>query len=133
MLIFDFDQNIEVLNAPFFGLTMGVKIDIQAIALDDPAAVQHLNGVCLVIAGNNHFGAEPIMFVGRDKNVSPLNPMATGCLAIGEFAAAFSAGTIPCNPHTHHLPSLFILQFVISDINVILLQGGNKASFLVLK
>ena len=89
----------QVFNAPFPGLSVRVKENVQPIAADGIAPVQHFNRLGIVIARHNHFGSKRIPSVGRDECVSSFYLVAASCFSVTVSPTAPSAGTIGRHPH----------------------------------
>jgi len=95
---------IEVSDAPFQGLLVGVEEDVKAVSPDGAAPVENFYGLSIIIAGNNHFSSEGVSFVGRHEDITWLY-FEPGCgNAVGVLAAAFRARAIGGYAHLHGLP-----------------------------
>ena len=87
------DKNFHFFYPPFFGSVMRIEKDIQPIALNQTTAIHNLYGSVAVIAGNNHFGAERNLFIGRHKHIPLPNAVTIGrntvcMLPAADFARA---------------------------------------------
>jgi hypothetical protein len=95
---------VEVPDAPFEGLLVGVEEDVEPVSLDGAAPVENFYGLSIIIAGDNHFCSEGISFVGRHEDIAWLY-FEAGCgYAVGILAAAFWARAIGGYAHLHGLP-----------------------------
>ena len=81
----------QVFDGPLQGLFVRVEINVQPFAADDPASVQYLDRLRIVVAGDYQFGAERKHLVGGHKFISMPDLMATGGYAVTVFAAALPA------------------------------------------
>ncbi len=73
---------VEVPNAPFQGLLVGGEEDIQPVFPDGAAPVENFYGLSIVIAGDEHFSAKGVSFVGRDEDVAWLYFVPAGGYAV---------------------------------------------------
>lgn len=97
---FDF----EIFNAPFSGGFVGVEEYVEAVAAYYSAPVEDFYGFVIIVAGNNHFCAEGVYFVGGNKDVVSSYLVAVGGFTIGKLAATSFAGTVCSDTHHYCLP-----------------------------
>jgi len=97
---FDF----EIFNAPFSCGFVGVEENVDAVATYNSTPVEDFYRLTIIVAGNNHFCAERIHFVGRDKGVVALYLMAVSGFTIGKLSATFFAGTVCGDTHRYCFP-----------------------------
>jgi len=104
MVLFCFDQHLERFNAPFLGLLMRVEKHIQAIPFNQTSAVFNLDGLIVVVAGNNHLRSESIPLIGSSKNIARSDSVIAGRNSIRMASATPAAGTIGRYLHPNNPP-----------------------------
>jgi hypothetical protein len=97
-----FDRQVP--DTPHFGPLVRVEENIQPVAADDPASIEHLDRLRIVIAGNNHFGAEPIFFVGGNERVPNPDSVTVGGYSIAVFPTALFTPAIGRHAHLDNVP-----------------------------
>lgn len=105
MVLFCFDQHIERFNAPFLGLLMRVEKHIQVIPFNQTSTVFNLDGLIVVVAGNNHLRSESISLIGSSKNIARSDSVIAGRNPIRMASATPAAGTIGRYPSSEQ-PSI---------------------------
>ena len=96
--------DLEVPNAPLPGLAVRVEKNVQPVPADGAAAIEHFHRSGIVVAWNDHFGAERMHLVGGDKCVPNGDAVAGSGLAAAVFSAALRAWAIGRHPHTNCSP-----------------------------
>jgi len=96
--------DVEVLNAPFQGLFVGVEEYVEPVSPDGTAPVEDFYGLSIFVAGDEHFSAEWVLFVGRHEGIARPYFMSAGRYAVCIFAAAFFARAIGGYTHSHGSP-----------------------------
>ena len=125
--------DVEVLNAPFQGLFVGVEEYVQPVSTDGAAPVEDFYGLSIFVAGDDHFSAERVLFVGRHEGITRPYFMAAGRYAVRIFAAAFFARAIGGYTHSHGSPlaGLFrpalYFRFIQNGLTGSLWLGGCSA------
>jgi len=61
---------------------MRMKKNIEAICLDGAAPVEDLYGLVIIVALDDHFGAEGVLFICGHECVTGLDIVAGSCLAV---------------------------------------------------
>jgi hypothetical protein len=122
LLCEDFD--IEILNAPFESLFVGIEEDIKTVALNSTAPVEDFYSLAVIVAGDNYFGMEWKFSVGGCESVTLVDLMATGSNTIRKFTAALRTGTIGSYTHVNGLP-LFCLS-VCNTNRLLFIQSKRK-------
>jgi hypothetical protein len=74
--------DVEVLNAPFKGLFVGVEEYIEPISADDTAPVEHFYGLSILVAGDDHFSPEGVFSVSCHEGITRTYFVTTGCFPI---------------------------------------------------
>lgn len=119
--------DVEVPDAPFECLIVGVEKRVQPVSIYCAAPVEDLNGYCVVVAVDDHFGAERISFVGGYEGIASGYPVARGCYPVGIAAAALWACTIAGYTHSNTLP-LAGLSIRLRPIQIDCVCGYNRGA-----
>jgi hypothetical protein len=104
VVLVDTGFHLYVADAPLKGLPVTVEEDIKPIPLDGAAPVEYLDGLAVIVAGNNHLGAEGVSLIGCHETVARTYPVAAGRYACRVFTTAFRARTISSDTHSLGLP-----------------------------
>jgi carbon storage regulator len=96
--------NIEILNAPYQGLFVGMEKYVEPVSADGAAPVEDFYRLSIFVAGDEHFGAERVLFVSRHEGIARPYFVAAGRYAVCIFAAAFFARAIGSYTHSHGSP-----------------------------
>ena len=83
LLATDFD--IEPLNTPFQCLLVGVEKDVEPVSADSAASVEDFYGFCIAVAGDDHFSAERVLFVGCYEGVAGAYSVPAGRVWLSEY------------------------------------------------
>ena len=127
--------DIEPLNTPFQRLLVGVEKDVEPVSADSAASVEDFYGLCILVAGDDHFSAERVLFVGCYEGVAGSYFVPTSRLAVRIFAAALLAGAIGGYPHSHGLPLVglfrhgFCFRFIQNSSTNGLRRGDGGAEY----
>ncbi len=125
--------DVEILNAPFQGLFVGVEEYVEPVSTDGAAPVEDFYGLSIFVAWDEHFGAEGVLFVSRHEGIARPYFMAAGRYAVCIFAAAFFARAIGGYTHSHGSPfaGLFrpalYFRFIQSGLTDGVRLGGSSA------
>jgi hypothetical protein len=74
--------DVKVLNAPFQGLLMRLEEYVEPVSTDGASSVEDFYGLSLVVAGDEHFSAEGVLFVGRHEGITRPYYVAAGRYAV---------------------------------------------------
>ena len=95
---------IEVSDAPFQGILVGVEEDIEPVSPNGTAPVENFHGLSIIIAGDNHFCSEGVSLVGSHEDIAWLYFESRCGYAVGILAAAFWTRAISGYSHLYGLP-----------------------------
>ena len=73
---------VEVSNAPFQGICVGVEEYVEPVSTDGAPSVENFHGLSIIIAGNGHFSAEGVSFVSRREGIAWAYFVPAGCYAV---------------------------------------------------
>ncbi len=127
--------DIEQLNAPFQCLLVGVEKYVEPVSADSAASVEDFYKLGIAVAGDDHFTAERVFFVGCYEGVAGSYFVPASRLAVRIFAAALLAGAIGGYPHSHSLPLLglfrhgFCFRFIQNSSTNALRRGDGSAEY----
>ena len=96
--------DVEVLNAPSQGLFVGMEEYVEPVSTDGAAPVEDFYRLSICVAGDEHFGAEGILFVSRHEGIARPYFVAAGRYTVCIFAAAFFARAIGGYTHSDGSP-----------------------------
>ena len=74
--------DVEVLNAPFQGLLVGVEEYVEPVSTNGAAPIEDFYGLFIFVAGDEHFSAEGVLFVGRHEGITRAYSVTAGRYAV---------------------------------------------------